>query len=364
MNLKNFWTINKNMQNEIKKILEVAVNAPSGENAQPWRFTVKDNQIFIFNISKRDQSLYNFSQKGSLVAHGTLIENIVIATSQNGYKADISLFPDLQEPNLTAVIKLVETNPTEERFYPFIKERATNRKPYENKKLNEGQKRSFLNAPEEVGGGGKIILVDEEDKKRALGEAASVNERVMFDNQFLHNFFFNHINWTEEEEKEKRIGFYIKTLELPPPARVLFKIIRYWPVMKIFNLLGFAKMAAKGNAKLYATAGAFGAIVVDGDSSRDFINAGRLMQRVWLKATKMGLGFHPVTGILFLARRVIAGETKELSETHIQLIKKSHETIKLAFGVENGVIAIVFRVGYAEKPSARSSKLPPDIEWE
>src|SRR3989344_3031731 len=205
MNLKNFWTINKNMQNEIKKILEVAVNAPSGENAQPWRFTVKDNQIFIFNISKRDQSLYNFSQKGSLVAHGTLIENIVIATSQNGYKADISLFPDLQEPNLTAVIKLVETNPTEERFYPFIKERATNRKPYEN-------------------------------KKRALGEAASVNERVMFDNQFLHNFFFNHINWTEEEEKEKRIGFYIKTLELPPPARVLFKIIRYLPVIKIFNL--------------------------------------------------------------------------------------------------------------------------------
>src|SRR3989344_8096353 len=186
------------MKEIIQKILEIAVYAPSPDNSQSWKFVVKDNEIKIFNIPDRDNFYLNFRQSGSYVAHGALIENIVIIASQHGYKADISLFPDPQNNDLVAVIKLTQTSPTEERFYPFIKERATNRKPYENKKLSEGQKRSFLNAPDEVGGGGKIILVDEEDKKRALGEAASVNERVMFDNQFLHNFFFNHINWTEE----------------------------------------------------------------------------------------------------------------------------------------------------------------------
>ena len=30
---------------DIKKILEIAANAPSGSNSQPWKFKVKDNQI-------------------------------------------------------------------------------------------------------------------------------------------------------------------------------------------------------------------------------------------------------------------------------------------------------------------------------
>ena len=63
-----------------------------------------------------------------------------------------------------------------------------------------------------------------------------------------------------------------------PPAQILFKIIRYWPVMKTFNTLGFAKMVAKTNAKLYAKSGAFGIVVTEGDSAKDFINAGRLTQ--------------------------------------------------------------------------------------
>ena len=96
----------------------------------------------------------------------------------------------------------------------------------------------------------------------------------------------------------------------------------------------------------------------------NFINAGRLTQRVWLKTTKMRLGMHPVTGILFLARRVMAGEAKELSEEHIQLVKKSYETIKSSFGIENGVIAMAFRIGYADKPSARCSRKSPEIVFE
>src|SRR3990172_12416210 len=190
------------MRDTIQKILEMAVYAPSGDNSQPWKFVAKDNEIKIFNIPDRDNFYLNFRQSGSYVAHGALIENIVITASQHGYKADISLFPDSQNNDLVAVIKLTQTSPTEERFYPLIKERVTNRKPYENKKLSEGQKRSFLNAPEEVGGEGKIILVDEEDKMRLIGEASSAMEQIALETDFLHKLFFGDIVWTEEEEQK------------------------------------------------------------------------------------------------------------------------------------------------------------------
>lgn len=352
------------MKDIIQKILDIAVYAPSGDNSQPWEFVVKNDEIKIFNIPDKDNPYLNFQQSGSYVAHGALIENIVIAASQFGYIAMVNLFPDAQEQDLVAVIALKKTTPREELFYPFIKERCTNRKPYESRKLSEGQKRSFMHAPEEVGMGGKVILVDEDSKMKAIGEASSAMEQIALETKFLHKLFFADIVWTEKEEQEKKCGLYLKTMELPPPAQILFKIIRYWPVMKTFNTLGFAKMVAKTNAKLYAKSGAFGIVVTEGDSAKDFINAGRLTQRVWLKTTKMRLGMHPVTGILFLARRVMAGEAKELSEEHIQLVKKSYETIKSSFGIENGVIAMAFRIGYADKPSARCSRKSPEIVFE
>ena len=62
----------------IEEILNLAVWAPSGDNCQPWRFEATDNKINIFNVPHKDQALYNFRQSGSLVAHGALVENILI----------------------------------------------------------------------------------------------------------------------------------------------------------------------------------------------------------------------------------------------------------------------------------------------
>ncbi len=70
----------------MQKILEAGVRAPSGENCQPWRFVVAGDTLSIFNIPERDLSPYNFNQLGSMVAHGALIENIVIAATAFGYR--------------------------------------------------------------------------------------------------------------------------------------------------------------------------------------------------------------------------------------------------------------------------------------
>ena len=45
-----------NMIEDIKKIIEAAVQAPSGENCQPWRFEILNNNIKLFNVPERDQS--------------------------------------------------------------------------------------------------------------------------------------------------------------------------------------------------------------------------------------------------------------------------------------------------------------------
>jgi nitroreductase len=43
----------------IVEIIKRAIHAPSGDNAQPWKFTLIDSGVQLFNIADRDETLYN-----------------------------------------------------------------------------------------------------------------------------------------------------------------------------------------------------------------------------------------------------------------------------------------------------------------
>lgn len=354
---------NSSIKENIKKILEIAVNAPSGENSQPWRFEVNGNNINIFNLPERDQSLYNFGQRGSLVAHGALIENISIAAPIFGYDAEINLLPDNKNPNFIATIILKELSSDQQKdetLYNCIIKRATNRKPYENTPLDVKQVEEFNDMGRESKDV-KIVFVSDLALMKDIAMACSTNEQVMFENRFIHNFFFEHINWTEREEIEKRLGFYIKTLELPPPVQILLRLFKRWPIMNFLNKLGFNKIIAKGNAVNYAKASVMVSFAVKNGEPKEFIVAGRLMQRVWLKATEMGLSAQPMAGMLFFMQAISGGEVGKFSSDQIELIKSSYKKVKDSFGINNEVPVMILRIGYGGEPSARSSKKPPEV---
>jgi len=347
---------------DIKKILEAAVYAPSGENCQPWRFEVRDSRIDVFNLPERDQSLYNHGQMASYFAHGALIENICIASSAYGYGVELSLFPREKEKDLVATVFLTKNLLKSDPMHSYIKTRCTNRKPYQVMPLTADELCELAAVGKEYKNG-RLILSQEQEKIEILARAASVNEQVMLSNQFLHNFFFAHVNWTQAEEEKKRTGFYVKTLELPPPAQIAFRIFRHWPIMGIFNHLGFPKLVAQGNAKISSACAAIGGVVVPGTTREDFITAGRVMQRVWLKATQLGLSIQPLAGALFLMQGIRAGGIDKLSSRQIRSIETAYADIEKTFGIRDEVSVMMFRIGKEGEPSARSSRLAPQISF-
>lgn len=347
-------------QETIQKILEVAVNAPSGENAQPWKFGIRGNKIHIFNIPERDQSPYNFRQRGSYVAHGTLLENIIISASAFGYSAHLQVFPDKNDPDLVAVVSLEESTTKNDPLYPCIIERVTNRKPYKKTPLTQEKRHAILGAANEIGGG-KVFLTEKKEDIKILSLVGSMNERLALENKFIHNFLFSHINWTDEENQEKKLGFDIKTLELPLPARVMFKLFRHWPILKILNNIGASKAVWKQNGGVYASSSAVGIIAVLGNKDEDFVTAGRIMQRVWLTATKLELSLQPMTGILFFMQRIFAENFEPFTSSQVELIKESYEEVRRVFKLQGGIVPMMFRIGYGDPPTAQSLKLPPMI---
>lgn len=341
----------------LKKIINAATQAPSGDNCQPWRFVVRGNEIRVFNVPERDTSLYNWGQRAAYVAHGALIENISITASALGYGAKIDIFPESENPDLVAVIHLEKSTPKDEPLYSYIDKRVTNRKPYKKTPLTEEQRVELQRTSSEIDGA-TFMFTEDLQKITLLAEAGSVNERILLENRRLHEFFFGHINWTEKEELEKRYGLYIKTLELPKPAEIGFKLFSHWAVLRILNKIGASKAVARQNAQIYASSSAIGIITIENDTPLAFIRAGRLLQRVWLKTTKMDLSLQPLAGITFFMQKLLAEGSQAFSTDHIKLIKTRFNIIKETFGINNEVVAIMFRIGHGDEPSAHSLRFP------
>lgn len=350
------------MEEDIKKILEISVNAPSGGNSQPWKFKIENNRIYIFANPEKDHPVLNYRNRGTWLAHGALIENIIIASCEFGYKADIDIFPDKNNQNLTAIINLEKSNCAKDSLFSAISLRATNRKPYRKEPLGEEKKNDLLSVIKNEEAKMSVRLIDNEEKMNELGEAMSAAEIVMFENKLLHKLMFKEVVFTKKEEQKKQSGLYVKTMELKSPQQIALRIFKYWPIMNFLNRkANLARTIAAENAKIYASNSAIGVIFTE-DKDEAFIQVGRTMERLWLKATEMGLNFHLITGVPFFWQRTILGKLKdEFSQEHIKLIEESYKKITSICSVDNKIIALLFRIGYGDKPSAYSFKKPPEI---
>ncbi len=342
---------------EYRKILEAAICAPSGDNCQPWHFTVTGNRIDLYNLPEKDTSLFNFRQRASLIAHGAVLENIRIAAHAEGFSATVTSFPDGNKPDHIAAITLEPAERAAEPHYAYIPLRSTNRKRYQSMSLTE-QERAALRDTARPCEKCTVKLVEDHAAKRTLARIAGLNDRLVFENPHLHQFLYGKIRWTDREAKETGDGLDIKTLEVSGIDGIGFRLFQNFSLLSFLNSFGVSRMVGKNAEKLASSAAALGIIAVPGAKNTDYLMAGILMQRLWLEATRLGLGMQLMTGITFLMQQVRENEATGLSTHQQELLAVAGKAIRSTTGLSNETIALMFRVGHAAEPSARSLRYP------
>lgn len=337
------------MIEHLSEIINAGVQAPSGDNCQPWRIEVENDTLKIFNLPEKDTSLYNWDGMASMIAHGALIENIKIASAHFGYSSDVTLFPDAHDQNFIAKITCTRGE-SEGGLYSEIFQRATNRKRYDGRELP----RELIPV---LNDGGAIVRHDRKVVEK-LAQITALNEKIVLESEMLHQFLFGHIRWSLEEERRHGDGMLVETLELNPPQRGVFKLARSWTRTKILNALGLSKKVSSDNAKTYASSSAFCAVAIASDTPADFIRAGMRFEHLWLELSRRGVALHPLTGIIFLGRMLEkkSEPAQSLSATNREEILNAYAQLREIFNVSSGTIAMLCRIGYGDKPSAHSGR--------
>ncbi len=346
----------------IAKILSAAVAAPSGDNSQPWRFVFRaPNTIEFHAIPEKDNALFNLDGSGTFFALGAALENAILEAKALGFEPEVVY---RGEGSLVAALVLREggmLSGAERELQQAIPLRHTNRKAYKKVPLTEDDQRALLAAAEGANGA-SLSLLEDAGVMAPISRALTTMEETALGNKPLHALFFGSIFWSKERNDAGEHGLYVYTLELPPPARLFFKALRHWSVAKAFAKIGFPKMVAAINAKQNASASAFGVITVDRFDRARYVEAGRLLERVWLAAAARGMSLQIVTGLLFLARTLEQEAPAGFSEEERALVREAYARIRKNLGSAEEPF-LIFRVGYAEAPTAVSFRKPPVIAY-
>jgi nitroreductase len=349
------------MLEDLKEIIRLGTLAPSGDNSQPWKFIITGNRITVLNRPERDLSLYNFNQNATLIAHGCLIENIKIAAAAKNYEITIINFPDRDNTNIISHIDFKKNivNKEARELLPYLYKRSSNRKKYHDQKISE-EKIAQLLASASSFSDLKLKIVTDPNQINRLATALSKNEKVLLENKEMHHTLFYHITWNKRDDNENH-GFFLPTFEFNLPQRIVFRLLSHWPVMSFFNKFHVANSIAKENEKIFQTSAAICAITTTSSKAQNYLSSGMLLERVWLEATKLGLSVQPTTGIVFLMQRIKAGNVSSLSLKQQELIRTEYAIIGDTFETHDDTITMVFRLGYAESPSGRTSRFAPII---
>ncbi len=350
----------------IKNLIEAAASAPSLGNNQPWKWVYKQGQLILFHDRSRSLCFGDFQHMGAHIAFGAAIENLVLKAHELKMEPEVTCFPLKDYAHCIASIRFYpqghpSKNTARAVFDPlskFIRQRHTNRMfgqrvPIEKTKLAE------LTALAELEPGAKLQFIDDPTQLEQIGQVISGCDRLRFLHPQGHYDFFNEMRWTEEENQKTRDGLDIATIEMKLSDVAGMQLARDWNTIKLLDDWNLGDAFGKQSIKAVKAASALGFLTFPTFHPKNFILGGRVVERVWLKATEMGLAFQPLDSPPLFFSRLIHGKGIEMPEKmRNRLFTLRKDFLRLFSSSDQTAEVFLFRIAKTPPPSVMSLRKP------
>ena len=336
----------------IRNIVSAGIMAPSGGNAQPWKFLYTGNRLYVFHDAHYSHSLLDFNSLGSYLAIGAAIENMVVKAGAAGLLATSTYFPLKNANKLAAVLsfeqddKLAETNYLE----PSIYGRHTYRNTFARPALPPIIP-GLLQQSIQLYQGAELHLLTDEDTMRELGDISATAEMLRILHPRGHYDTFTHeLRWTKEENEEKRDGLDVATLGATLNELVALKVAADAEAIGTLRDIRGGGAFKKMVNKAVSHSSALGIITMPSASDEAFLKGGRAVERVWLEANLAGLSFQPITQLVFLLAR-LKHQPPETDANFIAELEKLYTRFyTLLPRLKEKEPVFIFRLGEAGEP--------------
>lgn len=341
-------------QEQLCLILESAILAPSADNFHRVRFQVTEDTIQI-RYTGAAPPPGGYKQALAFLSLGAMSENLTVAASRFGIRAESLLFPDPTQPDWVVQIHLQSHQVVADPLWQAIPLRHTNRRVRFRGPKMTGAEQSELDAAAHTHPGCQLVWLDEPPlRKRAL-RLMRLAETERFHNRLLHEELFSAIRFDIGWRRTCEEGLPPGALGVEPPLRGLFALLRHWPVMHLANRIGAHHLLGWRSCDLPCRlAPHLGLLAVKNPDTASIFAAGRAFQRLWLMATRQGRVLQPMPASALYA---LEGAMDESISAGL------HHTLVAGWQVCLGAVTplMLFRMGRASQLPITAGRPPPEV---
>ncbi len=321
------------MERAWKSILTYAHRYPSPHNSQPIKVRVEGDTLHLFYDLARGLPAEPYGIPFGSVCAGVFIESVTIAA--HSLHLDVverlDYTPmDFQAPSSLhrlGELRLVPNADAMEDLDPeLMLSRRTSRLPYEKRTVPEDVLRE---ASEEAARAGHVLRAVTDPG--LVKDVVAINQRTLFydlENPAVRREIQGYLRYSEREAVAKADGLSARCLAMPGALmRLVMGNYWLWQMPMLSTVMRRVYLSSmRGVAQVAWLKGPFA-------GERDYINAGRMLLRMWLVFTKHGVYLHPFGSVITNPRA-------------------HQELVKLVGEQEDGdMVWLLFRLGYSEQPA-------------
>ncbi len=348
---------------EIRRLIEAAIRAPSGDNCQPWRFQVQGSEVVsVYTVDERAKSFFDYEGRGTMVSVGALLENMRIQAAGDGLAIEVSYREDNQVEGPEAVVR-VNSGPQQvsiahSRVAAMLR-RTVNRRPFLPVRPAQKKLAAILADPVE---GVEVNIIDRRQDIRQWARLIYLADRIRYSHPVIHEELFNSILFSREQARERRLGLEIDRLGAGPAAVSIMRFLQPWERMRRLQKYGIDRALANQSRFLALAAGALVLVTVGEDNRRAWIRAGEQVERLWVAAEEQELCIHPMTVVLFLYQRYREEGMVEFLPQHLPLLEEISSKLGDLLGGRTGVMLFRLGIGWRMKDTAVRMPLTAFLE--
>lgn len=361
-------------QTPAEAVLDLARWAPSGDNTQCWRFEFKDSHRFVIHgFDTRDHVVYDLDGHPSQISLGALIETAAIAASGQGLalavepakRADGSDYPDTS-PTFDCEL-IPDPQAKRHDLVGVITSRSVNRRPYGTRPLSAAEKAALEAelAPQAWAAGTlrsryRLRWFEGAGPKWQMARLMFNNAKLRLTTREAYLVHHDVIDWGQQFSADRvpdqALGVDAMTLKM------MRNVMHSWDRVRFFNRFLAGTWAPRLQMDLLPSmlCGAHLVLIRD-DAPRtvaDYVEAGRVIQRIWLRATYLGLQQQPELTPLIFSRYVREGIAFSQQAESLALARRlEHQTAAL-LGDDLPRAVWIGRIGAAPPATARSLRQP------
>lgn len=292
------FPLNGSISDQLKFLLNYAVLAPSGPNTQPWKFSIKYNEISLIADFSRALPSLDPSNRTLYLSHGCVLANLLIAAEHFGFEYNIKCLPDGISGDRTAAIQLSK-NAASPKFPDLFKEitkRHTNRKSFETRAIEDEKVQKIMDCINK--NGFRLDILTNDEGKAGMADVLARSQKIQLGNKAFRKEL---ASWVRPNNSDAKDG-------LPGYAFGYSDFESFFGSF-IFGAFDMSSSRARVETANMNSSPAVAVLSTESDDKSTWIRAGILFETAFLKATQLDVRFD-----LFSQPIAIPGLRQEMAQ--------------------------------------------------